>query len=71
MTTKVKRSVAALLVESMAQAVAIEAGTLAPARRHRHTVREATVDPRPDTPPPESAASGKASASRNPSSPRH
>ena len=47
MTTKVKRNVAALLVESMAQAVAIEAGSLAPARRHRQTVREATVVPPP------------------------
>ncbi len=47
MATKVKRNVAALLVESMAQAVAIEAGTLPPARRHRRTLREATVTPPP------------------------
>ena len=47
MTVKRKRNVAALLVESMAQAVAIEAGTLRPARRHRRTLREATVAPPP------------------------
>ena len=47
MTGKGKRSVAALLLESMAQAVAIEAGTLRPARRHRRTVRDATVAPPP------------------------
>ena len=47
MTGKGKRRVAALLLESMAQAVAIEAGTLRPARRHRRTVRDATVAPPP------------------------
>ena len=47
MTAKVKRNVAAKLVESMAQAVALDAGTLRPARRHRRTLREATVAPPP------------------------
>jgi putative transcriptional regulator len=47
MTGKSKRNVAAMLVESMAQAVAIETGTLRPARRHRRTLREATVAPPP------------------------
>ena len=47
MTAKLKRNVAATLVASMAQAVAIETGTLRPARRHRRTLREATVAPPP------------------------
>lgn len=47
MTAKLKRNVAAMLVQSMAQAVAIETGTLRPARRHRRTLREATVAPPP------------------------
>jgi putative transcriptional regulator len=47
MTGKLKRNVAAALVASMAQAVAIETGTLRPARRHRRTLREATVAPPP------------------------
>jgi putative transcriptional regulator len=47
MTAKLKRNVAAMLVESMAQAVAIETGTLRAARRHRRTQREATVAPPP------------------------
>lgn len=42
-----KRRVAALLLESMSQAVAIEAGTLPPARRHRLTVRDVAVTPPP------------------------
>ena len=47
MTGKEKRRVAALLLESMAEAVAIEEGTLRPARRHRRTVRDAIVAPPP------------------------
>jgi DNA-binding transcriptional regulator YiaG len=47
MTARIKRNVAATLVESMAQVVAIESGTLRPARRHRRTLREATVTPPP------------------------
>lgn len=43
MTTKPKRSFGDLLVESMAQAVAIEKGTLAPARRRRVTLADASV----------------------------
>jgi putative transcriptional regulator len=35
------------LLRSMAEAVAIAEGRLAPARRHRRTVREATVAPPP------------------------
>ena len=47
MTTKSKRNLGDLLVRSMAQAVAIEAGHLRPARRRRRTLREATVTPPP------------------------
>ncbi len=46
MTARLKRSLADLLVESMAQATAIKKGTL-PARRRRVTVAEATVKPPP------------------------
>jgi putative transcriptional regulator len=45
MTVKVKRNLGALLVDSMAQAVAIETGRLPAARRR--TLREATVVPPP------------------------
>ena len=47
MMSKGKRKLAGLLVESMAQAVAIEAGRMRPARRHRRTLRHATVTPPP------------------------
>lgn len=47
MTVKRKRNLAALLVDSMAEAVAIETGTLRAARRYRRTLREATVAPPP------------------------
>ena len=47
MTTKSKSKLGDLLVRSMAQAVAIEAGRLRPARRHRRTLRETTVTPPP------------------------
>lgn len=47
MTVKKKRNLAAALVESMAQAVAIEGGTLRAARRHRRTLSETTVAPPP------------------------
>jgi len=49
MARKTTRSSAAgrRLVRSMAEAVAIAEGRLAPARRHRRTVREATVAPPP------------------------
>jgi putative transcriptional regulator len=47
MTVKGKRNLAALLVDSMAEAVAIETGTLRATRRHRRTLREATVAPPP------------------------
>ncbi|MHB8837747.1 MAG: helix-turn-helix domain-containing protein [Gemmatimonadaceae bacterium] len=43
MTGKAKRHLGSLLLQSMEQAVAIEAGRLAPARRHRRTVRETKV----------------------------
>lgn len=43
MTTRPKRTVGDLLVESMAQAVAIEKGSLPAARRRRVTLAEATV----------------------------
>lgn len=43
MTAKARRHLGKLLLQSVKQAVAIEAGRLAPARRHRRTVREATV----------------------------
>lgn len=43
MTVKAKRHLGSLLLQSMEQAVAIEAGRLAPARRHRRTVRETKV----------------------------
>jgi putative transcriptional regulator len=47
MIGKRNRNLAALLVESMAEAVAIEKGTLRAAHRHRRTLREATVAPPP------------------------
>ena len=47
MTVKGRRNLADVLVDSMAQAVAIESGKLRPARRHRRTLREATVAPPP------------------------
>src|ERR1035437_9966127 len=40
MTIKVKRHLGSLLLQSMEQAVAIEAGRLEPAGRHRRTGRE-------------------------------
>jgi putative transcriptional regulator len=43
MTVKAKRHLGSLLLQSMEQAVAIEAGRLKPARRHRRTVRETKV----------------------------
>mgnify|MGYP001614341862 CR=1 FL=1 len=43
MTVKAKRHLGSLLLQSMEQAVAIDAGRLAPARRHRRTVRETKV----------------------------
>ena len=43
MTVKAKRHLGSLLLQSMEQAVAIEAGRLAPARRRRRTVRETKV----------------------------
>jgi putative transcriptional regulator len=43
MTVKAKRHLGSLLLQSMEQAVAIEAGRLEPARRHRRTVRETKV----------------------------
>ena len=43
MTVKAKRHLGRLLLQSMQQAVAIEAGQLKPARRHRRTVRETKV----------------------------
>lgn len=43
MKVKAKRHLGSLLLQSMEQAVAIEAGRLAPARRHRRTVRETKV----------------------------
>lgn len=45
-TTKGKR-LGELLVESMTQAVAIEAGRLPAPRRHRRTMRDAAVAPPP------------------------
>lgn len=47
MTAKQKRDLGAMLVDSMAEAVAIERGTLPAARRHQRTLREATVTPPP------------------------
>ena len=47
MIVKRSRDLGKLLVDSMAQAVAIEGGTLRAARRHRRTLREATVAPPP------------------------
>lgn len=47
MTVKGSQNLAALLVESMAEAVAIEQGSLRAAHRHRRTLREATVAPPP------------------------
>ncbi|MEK7756109.1 MAG: helix-turn-helix domain-containing protein [Planctomycetota bacterium] len=47
MSTKPKARLGALLVESMRQAVAINQGRLRPARRHRLTLREATVSAPP------------------------
>ena len=47
MKVKQKRDLATVLVDSMAQAVAIESGTLRAARRHRRTIRDATVLPPP------------------------
>ena len=46
MTTK-QRGLGALLVESMAQAVAIKAGRLRAPRRHRRTLRDSAVTPPP------------------------
>src|SRR3972149_3763306 len=43
MTAKARRQLGKLLLQSVEQAVPIEAGRLAPARRHRRTVRETTV----------------------------
>jgi putative transcriptional regulator len=45
--TKRKRNIAAVLVKSLAQAVAIESGKLRPARRHKRTLPEVTVTPPP------------------------
>lgn len=47
MTTKKRERLGALLVESMAEAVAIESGRLRAPRRHRRTVRNAAVTPPP------------------------
>jgi putative transcriptional regulator len=47
MTAKKKGDLGKLLVDSMAQAVAIEGGTLRAASRHRRTLGEATVAPPP------------------------
>ena len=43
MTGRAKRHLGGLLLQSMEQAVAIDAGRLEPARRHRRTVRETKV----------------------------
>ncbi|MBM3908411.1 MAG: helix-turn-helix domain-containing protein [Gemmatimonadetes bacterium] len=43
MTVRARQDLGKLLLQSAEQAVAIDAGRLAPARRHRRTVREATV----------------------------
>lgn len=43
MTVRAKRHLGRLLLQSLQQAVAIEAGRLEPARRHRRTVRETKV----------------------------
>ena len=47
MSTRTKTRLGALLVESMRQAVSIKEGRLRPARRHRLTLREATVSAPP------------------------
>lgn len=47
MTTKTKRKLGSILLQSAEQALAIQSGQLAPARRHVWTVREATVTPPP------------------------
>ena len=47
MTTKTKRKLGSMLLRSAEQALAIQRGELAPARRHVWTVREATVTPPP------------------------
>lgn len=48
MNVKSGRNLGALLVESMAQAVAIEEGRLKPARVRRRTLRESKVSPPPE-----------------------
>lgn len=45
--TPARRSLGKLLVESMREAVQIEAGTLQPARRHRRTAADTNVNPPP------------------------
>ncbi len=47
MTNSKQPRLGALLVESMAQAVAIEAGRLRAPRRHRRTIRDSAVTPPP------------------------
>lgn len=45
--TPSRRNLGQLLVESMREAVQIETGTLRPARRHRRTAADTTVNPPP------------------------
>ena len=45
--TPSRRNLGKLLIESMQEAVRIEAGTLRPARRHRRTVADTNVNPPP------------------------
>ena len=42
-----RRNLGKLLVESLREAVQIEAGLLKPARRHRRTITDASVNPPP------------------------
>lgn len=42
------RNLGKLLIESMQEAVKIEAATLRPARRHRRTVADTNVNPPPN-----------------------
>ena len=65
MTNSKQPRLGALLVESMAQAVAIEAGRLRAPRRHRRTIRDSAVTPPHDTARRACVACGNGSACPN------